>query len=216
MFKELYLVPAILSVAGLLMAANSAFAQHGGHGGGGHGGGGHVSGGHIGGGHVGGGRVGGGHYGGGHVGGYGGGYHNGYYRGGYGYYPGIFGGVYPWYDTGPFYDTYPNYSYYDAPTVQYYIPPTQPVVPYISSTPEPSGYANIRVIVPDSQAHIWFDGSPTRQTGTDRLFNTPELTMGSTYSYRIRATWMQGGHEVSQEKTVSVTPGQTTLVDFAH
>jgi hypothetical protein len=38
MFNKFLLVPAILSIAGMLMAADSAFAQRGGHGGGGHGG----------------------------------------------------------------------------------------------------------------------------------------------------------------------------------
>jgi uncharacterized protein (TIGR03000 family) len=75
-------------------------------------------------------------------------------------------------------------------------------------------YANVRVIVPDPQARVWFDGSLTSQTGTDRLYHTPYLTVGSTYRYQIRASWAKDGREVSQERTVSVTPGQTTLVDF--
>ena len=191
MIKKLLLAPAILSVAVLLMAADSAFAQRGGHGGG-HGGG-HVAGGHVGGGHVGG-----GHYG-------------GYNHRGYGYYPGIFGGYYPWYDN--WYSTYdyPRYSYYSPLAIQYYEPPTQY---YVQPAPAVNDYANIRVIVPDPQARVWFDGNATSQTGTDRLFHSPLLTIGSTYSYQIRASWMQGGREVTQEKTVSATPGQTTVVDF--
>jgi uncharacterized protein (TIGR03000 family) len=68
--------------------------------------------------------------------------------------------------------------------------------------------------VPDPQARVWFDGNSTSQTGTDRLFHSPLLTIGSTYSYQIRASWMRDGREVTPERTVSVTPGQTTIVDF--
>jgi uncharacterized protein (TIGR03000 family) len=204
MIKRLVLVPAILSIVGLLMAADSAFAQRGGgHGGGGHGGGGH-----------GGGWSGGGH-GGGHYGGHGGGYYGGGFYGG-GYYGGL--GLYgydPWYDS----YSYPRYSYYSAPAVQYYDPPAQyydpPTQYYAPPAPVVNDYANVRVIVPDPQARVWFDGNGTSQGGADRLFHTPSLTMGSTYKYQIRASWMQGGREVTQERSVSVTPGQTAMVDFS-
>jgi len=186
MLKRVLFAPAILSIAGLLMSADAAVAQRGGHSG-------HSSGG--------------GH----HVGGGSGGFHHGgYYHGGYGYYPGIFEGNYPWYDAGPTYYGYPSYSNYNAPAAPYYEPPA----PYQPS-PVVSDYANIRVIVPDPQARLWFDGNATSQTGTDRVFHTPSLTIGSTYTYQIRASWTQGGREVTQERTVSVTPGQTTLVDFS-
>ena len=217
MFNKFLLVPAVLSIAGLLMGSDSALAQKGG--GGGRGGGGHASGGHMSagrgaGGHVSGGHMSGGHIHSGHVGGV---HHDGFHRGGVfygGYYPGIFGGSYPWYDN----YSYPSYSYYYAPPVEYYSPPIQyysPPTPYYEPPAQAvADYANIRVTVPDPQARVWFDGTLTTQTGTDRLFYTPSLTAGSTYSYQIRASWMQGGREVSQERTISVTPGQTTLVDF--
>jgi uncharacterized protein (TIGR03000 family) len=204
MMKKLFLLPAILSVAGLLMAADSAFAQRGG---GGHGGGGHSSGGHSSGGH------------------YGGGYnHGGYSHGGYnhgGYYGGGYFGGLGVYGYDPWYNgySYPRYSYYSAPATQYYDAPTQYYAPpaqyYAPPAPVVNNYGNVRVILPDPQASVWFDGNATSSTGTERLFNTPALTMGSTYSYRVRASWMQGGREVTQERTVSVTPGQTAMVDFS-
>jgi uncharacterized protein (TIGR03000 family) len=217
MFNKYLLVPSILSIAGLLMGADSAFAQRGG--GGGRGGGGHASGGHMSagrgaGGHVTSGHTSGGHIHGGQVGGV---HHNGFNRGGVfygGYYPGIFGGSYPWYDS----YTSPSYSYYYAPATQYYSPPIQyyppPTQYYEPPAQAVADYANVRVILPDPQARVWFDGSLTSQTGTDRRYHTPSLTAGSTYSYQIRASWMADGREVSQERTVSVTPGRTTSVDF--
>ena len=204
MIKKLFLLPAILGVAGLLMAADSAFAGPGGHSGGGHSSGSSHGGGHVGGGH------GGGYYGGGYN--HGGYNHGGYYGGGYGlglYGAGILGGYDPWYDN---YSYAPRYSYYNAPAVQYYDPPTQV---YAQPAPVVNNYANVRVIVPDPQARVWFDGTNTTSMGSERLFNTPALTMGSAYSYQIRASWMQDGREVTQVRTVSVTPGQTAMVDFS-
>jgi len=213
----------------------------GGHAGGGYAGGGHaVS--HVGGGHYNG-NAGGGHYAGnvgggrnvGHVGangrGYGGGYGGGHYGDGYGrsyfgrgyyngangYYPGYLGSYYyPGYDTNSWSSAYPDYAYpdyssYAAPASPYFESPTQFAATPATTTADS---ASIRVIVPDSQAQVWFDGTGTNQAGTDRLFHTPSLTIGSSYTYHIRATWMQNGRQMTQERTVAVTPGQMTLVNF--
>jgi uncharacterized protein (TIGR03000 family) len=203
MWKKYFLLPALLGCAGLLMAPDISLAQHG-HGGG-HGGG-HVSGGHVSAGH-GGGYHGGGYHGGGY-------YGRGFYGGGYygGFYPlyGGWGGYWPGYYTYPYYaDTYsPDYS---VPAYPY--PTTYPTDNAVQPA---SNIANVRVIVPDPQARVWFDGTLMTQTGSDRLYNTPALSPGSTYSYKVRATWMENGHEMSQEQSVSVAPGQTKVVDFAH
>jgi uncharacterized protein (TIGR03000 family) len=76
------------------------------------------------------------------------------------------------------------------------------------------GGAMVRIILPDPQARVFFDGTQTQQTGPDRLFQTPPLDASATNSYRIKATWSQGGKEVTQERTVNVSNGRTTLVDF--
>ena len=202
MYKYLF-VSAILGVAALLTCTNSVQAQKGGGKGGGGGGG---KGGGGGGGKGGAGAVrpapaparpgnvpNQGYYGGG-----------GYYRG-----PGIgigigIGGFYPAY--GYAYDPYyaPRYAYYPPSVIVQQPAPEAPV----------SNAASIRVLVPDPDAKVWFDGNPTKQTGTDRFFHTPELLPGSTYSYRLRAEWMQKGQRMVQEQVVSVAPGRTSLADF--
>jgi uncharacterized protein (TIGR03000 family) len=201
-----FLIPAVLGVAGLLMSASAAHAQRGGHGGG-HGGGGHSSG-SFHGGHSSGSFHGGhsGHDGHGHssvvigfgFGGWG-------WGGGYGY----------GYGGGPYVYGYPYY-----PSVAYYPPAALDIDTYPSSAapaaaPAPqSNAAYIRVMVPDGQAKVWFDGNLTKQGGTDRLFHTPTLTAGGTYSYRIRASWLQNGKEMVQEAVVPVSAGQTSTADF--
>lgn len=98
---------------------------------------------------------------------------------------------------------YPNHSYY-YPAPVYTVPPVTTTL----------ATADIRVIVPDPQATVYFDGLPTTTLGTDRLYHTSALTYGVTYTYRIRATWLQAGQQVTQERIVNVRAGQTTVVDF--
>ena len=84
MFNKFFWIPTILSVAGLLAGANSAFAQsRGGHSSGGHSSAGHSSGGHTSAGHSYGGHSSGGHNYGGHN--YGGHGYGGHGYGGHGY-----------------------------------------------------------------------------------------------------------------------------------
>jgi len=135
-------------------------------------------------------------------GGYGRAYGYGGYARGYGY---GYGG---WWWPGYYYNAYPYPYTYSNPTYDYYAPPAPPYV----AAPVPSGTAAIEVIVPDPSARVWFDGTPTRLSGTDRIFQTGTLTSNGTYC--IRAAWNVGGREVSQERTVAVTPNQTTVVDF--
>jgi uncharacterized protein (TIGR03000 family) len=87
---------------------------------------------------------------------------------------------------------------------------------YYQPVPAAADTASIEVVVPDLQAHVWFDGTSTTTVGTDRFYQTPTLAAGSTYSYRLKASWIEGGHKVTRERTISVTSGQTTVVDLAH
>jgi uncharacterized protein (TIGR03000 family) len=73
--------------------------------------------------------------------------------------------------------------------------------------------AFIRVRVP-AEAKVFFDGSPTVQSGTERLFMSPALENGPAYSYEVSARWMADGKERTVNRTVRVTPGQTVQVDL--
>jgi uncharacterized protein (TIGR03000 family) len=173
-----------------------AHAQRGGRGGGGGGGGG--------------GRGGSYYHGGGYYGG-------GYYRPGIGIGVGLYGVGYGYGYPAYAYDPYyvPRVSYYPAPTVIGQLAPSDPVAPIAPTAPvAASNTANIRVMVPDPQAKVWFDGTLTNQGGTDRLYHTPTLSPGATYNYRIRASWLQNGKEMVQEQVVPVTAGQTSALDF--
>jgi uncharacterized protein (TIGR03000 family) len=205
MWKHTFFVGhALLAAVMMLTTPDVGWAQHRG-GGGGHGGG--WSGGHGGGWNSGRGNGWGGFYAGLGTGlvlrGYGG-------YGGYGYsgYPGYgYGGYSPYYsDSQPYYQG-PYYG--DGSTM---LPGTGYVASYPPSS-ELTNAASIVVLVP-SNAEVWFDGTKTSQTGSDRLFTTPSLTPGNTYSYEIRATWTANGAPVTQTRQVQVEAGKRSMVNF--
>jgi uncharacterized protein (TIGR03000 family) len=233
MIRQVFSYGGILLLAGAVTLATpgSGWAQRGGHGGGGHFGGGH------GGGHFGGGHGGGGHWGGYHGGGFyrGGGFRYGYPYGHYGYGHYGYRHYYPYYGYGynsPYwygydYGTYPYLSAYDSgyagaygdvtPTApdgftggyqyQSFYPPTTPTV----TPPDTRAYVTVHV---PAGARVWFEGAPTTSTGPVRQFYSPPLASGSQYTYDIKATWTENGHEVTQTKKVAVTPGAHVNVDF--
>jgi uncharacterized protein (TIGR03000 family) len=142
------------------------------------------------------------------------GYALGYGWGGYDYpYLGYDSGYgYPYYDTStPYYDySYPSTgSYNTAPYTDTYpqdfaAPPMQPAPTATTAT--------IEVIVP-ADAQVAFDGAPTRQKGTDRIFVTPSLPAGQSH-YTVTATWTDNGQPVTREMHIRVAPGSRVLVNF--
>lgn len=75
--------------------------------------------------------------------------------------------------------------------------------------------AMVRVEVPTADCKVWFDGTATQQQGHSRVFQSPPLDSGKTYSYTVKASWMDNGKEMTREKTVDVQPGQEATVVFS-
>jgi uncharacterized protein (TIGR03000 family) len=201
----------VLAAVVLLATAQPSFAQRGGHGGGGGGMGGHSGmGGHPGMGHPGMGHPGMGHP---------GGFRPGYGYGGWGY-GGFYGGLYldaPYYYGGyPYYnDAYP-YAY-PGPVPYYPQAPVGPGAgyqPYQLPMPKTDLPAIIQIRVP-ADAELWFDSHKTSQQGGERLFTTPPLAVGRSYSYEIRATWMANGMPVNQTRLVQVEAGKQVVLDLS-
>jgi uncharacterized protein (TIGR03000 family) len=89
-----------------------------------------------------------------------------------------------------------------------------PAASQVRVVPPAAAPATVRVILPDAQAHVWFENHATTTTGTDRLYQSGPLASGNSYQYHVRVSFMQAGREVREEQTVIVNPGQTTVVDF--
>lgn len=81
--------------------------------------------------------------------------------------------------------------------------------------PDSSGRqpAVINVKVPGN-AEIHFDGHKMNLTGTTRQFVSPLLEKDVTYTYEIKAKWMEKGSEVKRTRKVDIRAGKDVEVDF--
>ncbi len=153
----------------------------------------------------------------------------GYYPGSYygGYYPGYYGGYLQYPNDGGWYSSYPrSQSYYSYPGQGYYSRPTRYTDPgWMTNSGEsrinqasydrPSeNQIALRVNVPDARARVWIEGQPTRQMGTERVYLSPPLEPGKTYTYTVRAAWMANGREMTEEKKQEGQPGQEVAINF--
>jgi uncharacterized protein (TIGR03000 family) len=85
---------------------------------------------------------------------------------------------------------------------------------YAGPMPTAPGTASVRVLVPAADAQVLFDGTPTKQQGTDRAFVTPPLPAGRECHYTITATWTENGKQLQGERRITVTPGAQVEVNF--
>jgi len=76
-----------------------------------------------------------------------------------------------------------------------------------------SDKAEFKVKVPVPNAKVFFNDALVEQQGVDRTLMTPVLQPG-TYNYRVRAVWAENGVDKTQERTVSVQPGQAVNLTF--
>jgi uncharacterized protein (TIGR03000 family) len=105
-------------------------------------------------------------------------------------------------------DTRSGYTYPIVPTNT----PLPSTPSYLPATPK-SEISTIRVMVPDSQAIMWFGENQTKSTGTERVYQTPAMNPGR-YEYQVKVTYTQAGQKMVQERTVNLTSGQSVVVDF--
>jgi len=156
------------------------------------------------------------------------GYGLGAYRSGYGYgggYSSGYGGTYYAPST-----TYiePSTTYVE-PSATYVEPSAtyvDPGYPQVAGTPADSSRdslyyapepvdntARLRILVP-ADAKVWVGGQETGQSGQEREFGSPPLTPGKSFTYEVKARWMQNGEPVEQTRKVKVMANRTTTVDF--
>ena len=70
------------------------------------------------------------------------------------------------------------------------------------------------MLVPVADAQVWFEDTATTLQGMERLFQSPPLESNQTFTYSIKARWMENGQAVTQERRVSVQAGQSITVNF--
>ncbi len=74
--------------------------------------------------------------------------------------------------------------------------------------------ARLNVRVPSANAEVWVEGTRTQQQGTWREFVSPALSPEKSYTYEVKARWMEGGSPVERTREVSVKANGVATVDF--
>jgi uncharacterized protein (TIGR03000 family) len=127
------------------------------------------------------------------------------------------------YGDGGYGDFYPDMDYSNAWSAYTANPgvnlnqaiPEGPAPEQLPPADQPGpGVATIRVVVPTADAVVTFDGAPTQQRGTERVFQTPPLEPGQEFTYTVTATWVENGQKMSREDRVTVRPRSGTTVNF--
>jgi uncharacterized protein (TIGR03000 family) len=90
---------------------------------------------------------------------------------------------------------------------------TSPVPRYPRSTTLADNTAEIVVRLP-AQGVLEFNDTLVPGTGDVRKNRTPPLLPNQIYHYDIRASWLENGHEVVQDRHVSFHAGDRVEVDF--
>lgn len=78
----------------------------------------------------------------------------------------------------------------------------------------PQDKVYIQVILPDGAAKVWFFEEKTKSVGAERLYESPRLEAGKTYSYEVTVTWGEEEEQVTETRTVQFTPGSMIVIDF--
>jgi uncharacterized protein (TIGR03000 family) len=74
--------------------------------------------------------------------------------------------------------------------------------------------ARLEVRLPSPDAEVWVNKAKMTATGTVRSFESPELAEGKPFGYELVARWSANGEPKEEARSLVVTAGSTTLVDF--
>jgi len=92
------------------------------------------------------------------------------------------------------------------------VTPSTPAVPPAKEGPAPTT-ATIKVILPEDAA-LTVDGVPLKSTSGTRLFKTPSLQPGQSYTYTFQAAIVRDGRTITETQHVSFSAGQEKSVSF--
>jgi uncharacterized protein (TIGR03000 family) len=124
----------------------------------------------------------------------------------------IGGGYYGsgYYGSGYYGSPYYSSSYYRTSNYSY---PSQDTSAYFSgdmNTARGENRVMLNIQAP-AGANLWISDVFVGQGGSSRQFVSPPLENGRTYTYDIKARWMQDGREMTSARTLEFQGGQTNL-----
>jgi uncharacterized protein (TIGR03000 family) len=73
--------------------------------------------------------------------------------------------------------------------------------------------ATIKLLVPTA-AKVTVDGQATSSIGDTRVYETPPLASGRTFTYELKATWEEGGYQFVRRAEARVQAGKETVIDL--
>lgn len=91
------------------------------------------------------------------------------------------------------------------------------VKPQGSAKPAPTvDKALLEVVMPRDKARLFFDGTEAVGEGATRVFHTPSLEAGKSYSFTLKATWPAGllDDDHATEQTISFRAGEHKIIDL--
>jgi uncharacterized protein (TIGR03000 family) len=133
-----------------------------------------------------------------------------------------YGGWYAGYGNGTWtYGGFGGYPGWGAPANGYVgaqgkgctLPAPRPNTNSTSSAQAASDSVVLTVNVP-ADAKVFVNGRATTSTGEVRRFGSAGLERDATYRYQVRAEFVRDGKPVSEEKTVTMTAGQSGSLAF--
>jgi uncharacterized protein (TIGR03000 family) len=101
-----------------------------------------------------------------------------------------------------------------------YVVPPAPVIIGSGASEVPAPVAAVpatrgQVIVKTpADAKLYADGQATTLSGTERVFQTPELATGKDYQYTLKIEYAEGKETKTASKQVIVRAGSQTIADF--
>jgi uncharacterized protein (TIGR03000 family) len=133
---------------------------------------------------------------------------------------------YPYYPSsyGPYFNPYAYNPYAFNPYANAYASAGSygDINPYASSGPGSGSpgtaaplAAQAEIVVPDSNADVWFNGEKSNTQGVTRVFTSPPLDPAGQYRLTIKASWNEGGQAIAAERTITLTAGAHVKVEFS-
>jgi uncharacterized protein (TIGR03000 family) len=95
-------------------------------------------------------------------------------------------------------------------------PPSPPPQQTNSDAPPTDNRAHISIELPTYVTDVWVDDEKMEsKIALERLFVTPTLEPGHTYTYTIKVRFVRRGENVTEQRVVHVRANEVTRVSFA-
>lgn len=87
--------------------------------------------------------------------------------------------------------------------------------PLAAQPPATTAKSKLVITVPEPDSELFIEGRPTKTTGVNREFETPNLKTGETYEYDFKVSWRPNNYTVlTRSRSVQFQAGESITVDL--